>query len=276
MLRGFLCTSTSSFSFSTLAPFNSATCREDIWKTDFKTLPVQKESFQKYQIIYYLPKLTCSLFLMKMKVGMAVILYSAATSSMSSTSTWHRSYTINQTDNEAVRLTKLQLQLLNFKMEKTLMKTTSSSVLFNSSRTGAIILHGPHLIKSRTIITALHINEVITRLQKSQQPPVSPQPRQAEISSDEIGLKFQGRRLCTWFLKSSVSVTAWTILAAVSTVLQFTIYDERKLQSKYSIWEKNINLRGLLMTKQSLGMQQLFLWLMERESESQLWQTIWH
>ena len=145
MLRGFLCASTSSFSFSTLAPFNSATCRENIWKTDFKTLPVQKESFQKYQIIYYLPKLTCSLFLMKMKVGMAVILYSAATSSMSSTSTWHRSYTINQTDNEAVRLTKLQLQLLNFKMEKTLMKTTSSSVLFNSSRTGAIILHGPHL-----------------------------------------------------------------------------------------------------------------------------------
>ena len=238
---------------------------------------MQKESFQKYQIIYYLPKLTCSLFLMKMKVGMAVILYSAATSSMSSTSTWHRSYTINQTDNEAVRLTKLQLQPLNFKMEKTLMKTTSSSVLFNSSRTGAIILHGPHLIISHTIITALHMDEVITRLQKSQQPPVSPPPRQAEISSDEIGLKFQGRWVCTWFLKSSVSVTAWTILAAVRTVLQFTIYDdERKLQSKYSIWEKNINLRGLLMTKQSLGMQQLFLWLMERESESQLWQTIWH
>ena len=49
-------------------------------------------------------------------------------------------------DIEAVRLTKLQLQLLNLKMEKTLMKTTSSSVLFNSSRTGAIILHGPHLM----------------------------------------------------------------------------------------------------------------------------------
>ena len=127
---------------------------------------MQKESFQKYQIIYYLPKLTCSLFLMKMKVGMAVILYSAATSSMSSTSTWHRSYTINQTDNEAVRLTKLQLQLLNFKMEKTLMKTTSSSVLFNSSRTGAIILHGPHLIKSHTIITALQWTKLLPGCKK--------------------------------------------------------------------------------------------------------------
>ena len=34
---------------------------------------------------------------MKMKVGMAVILYSAATSSMSSTSTWHWSWTSDQT-----------------------------------------------------------------------------------------------------------------------------------------------------------------------------------
>ena len=214
---------------------------------------------------------------MKMKVGMAVILYSAATSSMSSTSTWHRSYTINQTDNEAVRLTKLQLQLLNFKMEKTLMKTTSSSVLFNSSRTGAIILHGPHLIKSRTIITALHMDEVITRLQKSQQPPVSPQPRQAEISSDEIGLKFQGRRLCTWFLKSSVSVTAWTILAAVSWI-QFcnTLYMMRGNSNSNIQFEKKHLSYGVTNDETKvLGCNKSFCGWWKWESGPQLWQTIW-
>merc|ERR1719472_236949 len=77
----YLLAATISFSFSTLAPVMSA---------------------------------ILALFLKKMKVGMAVILYSAATSSQSSTSTFRT--------------------------------TTSLMVLEISSRWGAIILQGPHQV----------------------------------------------------------------------------------------------------------------------------------
>ena len=109
---------------------------------------------------------TCSFFFRKMKVGMAVILYSAATSSTSSTSTFHQctqfafhEYTQMNRD----RKTKF-----------TLRKTTSSSVLLNSSRTGAIILQGPHL-KFCSKSTQSQCGTIATRWQKSQPPPASPQ-----------------------------------------------------------------------------------------------------
>ena len=67
--------------------------------------------------------ITFSPFLRKTKVGMAVILYSAATSSQSSTST--------------------------------LRNTTSSMFLLISSNWGAIILQGPHQVAWKSTTTSL-------------------------------------------------------------------------------------------------------------------------
>ena len=60
------------------------------------------------------------------------------------------------------------------KTKFTLRKTTSSSVLLNSSRTGAIILQGPHL-KFCSKSTQSQCGTIATRWQKSQPPPASPQ-----------------------------------------------------------------------------------------------------
>ena len=172
---------------------------------------------------------------MKMKVGMAVILYSAATSSMSSTSTWHWSCASDQTATST----------FEFKDGENLDKdhVFQRLVQFLKNRCDHLARPAPN-----GIITTLHIDEVRSYYQvakKSTTTSFSP----AAVSYNEFRWNWPliPRQVTVHLVLEIISVSHSVDhlgCSELNAALQYTIYDERELQSKYSIWEKTSILWG--------------------------------
>ena len=178
---------------------------------------------------------------MKMKVGMAVILYSAATSSMSSTSTWHWSCASDQTATSTFEFQDGE----NLDEDHVFQRL----VQFLKNRCDHLARPAPN-----GIITTLHIDEVRSYYQvakKSTTTSFSP----AAVSYNEFGWNWpQIPRQVTVHLVLEVISVSHSVdhlgCSEHSSAIHYIWWKETPIKISNSIWEKNINLKGLLMTKQ--------------------------